>query len=669
MLKTLQLLLCAILFSAPLLAQDKKFKGKYGKITDEEIAMKSYPNDPSAAAVILFDRAEFSNRYNQQQGFIFEFERHVRVKIFNKEAYSLADVALYFLKDEKITDLKASSYNMENGVLVETKLDKDNVFEEKLTRTRRTKKLTIPAVREGTIFEYKYTRTNMVSVLPNWVFQSNKYPKLWSEYKASVPTFIEFDKLSQGEVPFLVAEEEDRNNTGSGLTYVTREMHYIQENIPALKPEPYMSAPSDYLSQINFDIRAWHRAQLEPNGGAYGYRLVNGPVIDVTGTWENVGHELVEDTYGDFISSSNYTAAETTARISGKNTTAEKVAALYEYVGRNYQVLDYDVIWLTESLEKITKNHKGTPTELNLLLINMLQHANIKAFPVAISTVDNGHIVPFRVSYDAFDRILTAVENDDKSLTLIDASAWPHPLGFLPEQDLNNEGLLMRSKDDISWTPLQNKALVRSAVQADLALDAEGKLAGTMTFSETGYGAVSARTRVKDKGEPGYLREKFPDLFTDGSFENLKIENLENWQEPNVKGTFNFAATGFANVSGNKIYLNPSLGFGLKENPFKNPVRKFNIELGVPRTLVYSFVFAIPKGYKVEEIPKGAKMTFSENGLIFEYFTEATAETVKITIRRSIRQPYISVDNYADLQQFYGNMVSKLEEQVVLTKI
>ena len=62
-------------------------------------------------------------------------------------------------------------------------------------------------------------------------------------------------------------------------------------------------------------------------------------------------------------------------------------------------------------------------------------------------------------------------------------------------------------------------------------------------------------------------------------------------------------------------------------------------------------------------------MTFGENGLLFEYFAEATEESVKVTIRRSIRQPFIAVDFYADLQQFYGNIVSKLDEQVVLTKL
>jgi hypothetical protein len=668
MLKVLQLLLCAILFATPTFAQDKKFKAKYGKISDEELAIKTYKDDSGAPALILFDRAELSNRYNSQQGFIFELERHVRIKIFNKDAYSLADVAIPYYYDEKIIDLKASSYNLENGVLVETKLDKDNVFDEKLMRSYKVKKLTIPAVREGTIIEYKYTRSNMNFGVPDWVFQDLEIPKLWSEYKASVPSFIEYRKTSRGEVPFSLAKEEEQATNAGGFTYQCHEMHFIQENIPALKPEPYVNSIRDYLSQINFDIGTIYRPRLEASGGAYGSRLVNGAPIE-TYTWENLGKELLEDTYDNFLSSTKYTEDETATSIVGKVATADKVTALYEYIGKNYQSKSFDIIGLTETIENITKHRKGTPTELNLLLINMLRRAKVNAFPVAISTLENGYVIPYRVTVEAFDRILTVIENDDKTLTVIDAAAWPHPLGFLPEEDLNNEGLLLRDKENISWIPLQNKGLVRSAVQAELAMNTDGKLTGTVTFSETGYGAVTARTRIKDKDAPTYLREKFPDLFTDGSFTNLTIENLENWQEPNIKGSFGFEATGFSNVSGNKIYLNPSLGFGWKENPFKNPIRKFNIELGVPRTNVYSFVYTIPKGYKVEEAPKGAKMTFGENGLIFEYFTDLTPESIKITIRRSIRQPYILVEHYADLQQFYGNIVSKLEEQVVLTKI
>ncbi len=123
-------------------------------------------------------------------------------------------------------------------------------------------------------------------------------------------------------------------------------------------------------------------------------------------------------------------------------------------------------------------------------------------------------------------------------------------------------------------------------------------------------------------------------------------------------------------VSGNKMYLNPLLGFGLKENPFKNPDRKFDVELGTPRNRIYSMVYKLPPGYKVEEAPKSAKMIFGENkALVFEYYVEAGPESIKITVRDYIKQPYIPVALYPDLQQFYGTIVSKYAEQIVLTKL
>lgn len=658
-----------LLASSMAFSQEKKMKVKFGKFSETELAMQSYPDDPGAPAVVLFDKAEFSHRYSSNQGFIFNFERHVRIKVFKKDALNLADVFVFYFNDERITDLQASSFNMENGVMVETKLSKENAFDEKITRTRRLKKLTIPGVKEGSIIEYKYVRTNMSVDIPNWTFQYVDIPVVWSEYEASVPSFFEFSKLAQGEIPFTIAREEEKTNSVTGMSYSSVEMHFVQENIPALKPEPYMFSVRDYLSQINFDIRAVYRPEAQATGNGYGFRLINGAPMELNKSWEKLGEELLEDVYDTPLKATKYTTDEAANCTAGKATTAEKVAAIYEFTGKNFQVQEIDWLGTTRPMEELIKNKKGTPTEINLLFINLLRRANVAAFPLVLSTREHGKVMPFRVTLDAFDRVITVIENDDKTLTLIDAAAWPHPPGMLPVEDLNEEGLFLRAKDNISWLPLQNKTNSRSAIQMDAAIDAEGKIVGSLSFSESGYGAVAARIKVKTKDAGTYVREKFATLLLEGEASDLKLENIDQWQEPGVKGAFSFSADGLASASGNKIYLNPSLGLGLKENPFKNPERKFNIELGVPKSDVQSISLKIPAGYKVEEIPKGAKMTFGENALIFDYMPEVTADGIRINIRRTIKDPYISVDQYADLQQFYSNIVAKLEEQVVLTKL
>ena len=83
-------------------AQIKEPKIKYGKVSDEEMAMTSYPADPAAPAVILFDKGVVTHRYNESQGFLLEFEKHKRIKILKKEGYDMADLLIYYYKGQKI---------------------------------------------------------------------------------------------------------------------------------------------------------------------------------------------------------------------------------------------------------------------------------------------------------------------------------------------------------------------------------------------------------------------------------------------------------------------------------------------------------------------------------------------------------------------------------------
>ena len=61
-------------------AQKKEFK--FGKITPEEFNAKPFGLDTAAAAVKLFDVGDCYFEYNETNGFIFVFERHVRYKIW-----------------------------------------------------------------------------------------------------------------------------------------------------------------------------------------------------------------------------------------------------------------------------------------------------------------------------------------------------------------------------------------------------------------------------------------------------------------------------------------------------------------------------------------------------------------------------------------------------------
>jgi hypothetical protein len=683
----LSLFLLLFLSVSPLFSQKKELKTKFGKISDAEIAMKSYEPDPAAPGVVLFDKGAVSHRYIDHRGFMQEYKRHVRLKIFKKEAYDLANVIIFYFKRQKISELKASCYNVENGKLVETELEKNNVFDESLTRTRLLRKFSIPAVREGSIIEYTYTITDEFVVgLPDWTFQQEEIPTIWSEFEAEIPTFIEYNKIAQGWYPFTLAVDENVNTsmsltiterTGGSISkssmgsvnieYQVKKLHYIQENVPALKPESFVASTSDYLSCIYFDVHAVYDTDLIPSGTSY--QMVNGSFRERNNTWEKLGEEMLEDSYDDALKSSKYTADIAEQTVAGKTTVIEKTTALYEYVGKNFQVRHLPYPWMSQTFEKLNKDRNGSETDINLLFVNLLRKAKLNAWPVMISTRAHGRIHPIRIDPAEMDRVITAVELEDETLLLVDASAFPNPIGLLDNEDLNEDGLLIKAKGNVKWVPLQNKVPVKTIYLATLDLKPEGMLTGKVVCAQMGYDAVKSHVALsKDKDPMNFVRSTFKEWAADGTFSEIKIENGDAWQEPTVKTEFKMESSAFSSVSGTKIFVSPSLGLGLHENPLKNPTRKFNVDLGTPHDENYNIIINIPPGYTVEEKPKGAKMAFGENALVFEYLVESTPDKIKVIIRNKYKKPYIGADLYPELREYFSTLVAKMEEQIVFTK-
>ncbi|MCU0347401.1 MAG: DUF3857 and transglutaminase domain-containing protein [Saprospiraceae bacterium] len=667
MIRFFSLLLLINFLAVPAFSQKKELKVKFGKLSDKEINMQSYEADPSAMAVVLFDIGELRHRYDDANGFTMYFEVHTRIKIFKKEMLDMADVEIFHDRDEKVTDLKAAAYNFENGKIVESKLEKDNVFLEELTKDDRLTKFSIPGAREGSIIEYTYTVTN--TFMPNgWVFQQVEVPTVWSEFKSSVPSYVQFKKFSQGWEPFTLAEEStDTESLQGNISYEVSKLHFIQENVPGLKSEPYVNSLKDYRSSILFDVQAVYEIDFVPSGNGGG-RLVNTIPKQYNKSWSKIGKNLLEDLYQPHLKVQRFTEDAAKRYAAGKATALEKATAIYEHIGKEYQLEDYEWLRPSVNIEKLTKERKGSPTDLNLLFINMMRIAGAKVYPMLISTTSHGRVLEFNISTDEFNRVIAAVEAEDSTIILVDVAGFPNPIGLLPQNDLNNSGLLLLSEEEVIWFDIKNKMGNKSALIGNFAIADGGEVSGNVVYQTSGYKAASNRKKAVSLGAEKMLAEQFKDWVTDGAITDVKLEKVENWQEANLKTEFNLATNTLANAAGDKIYLSPMVGLGQHENPFKNPDRKFDVNLGAIKEESFNLTFKLPAGYKVEEMPKNAKMSFGEQALLFDYMIEANAEQLKVNVRMRQKTDNIPATEYADLQQFYSAMATKLEEQIVLTK-
>lgn len=105
---------------------------KFGKIEVSDLTMSKYDKDTTAGALILFNNGFSKFILNNQRQFQFVYDIHCRIKIFKNSALNIADVSIKLYESgsrkEKLSDLKAVTYNLVDGKIIKTKLDNDKIY-------------------------------------------------------------------------------------------------------------------------------------------------------------------------------------------------------------------------------------------------------------------------------------------------------------------------------------------------------------------------------------------------------------------------------------------------------------------------------------------------------------------------------------------------------------
>lgn len=260
---------CVLAFQG--FSQEESPYVKFGKITVAELERKIYPIDSNANAIVLSDIGNAAVEGNSKGWFSIVFQRHKVVHILNKNGYDEANVEIPLYIDgseeERVDNIHAVTYNLENGKIKETKLDKGSVFKEKVDKNRILRKFTLPNVKEGCIIEYEYRITSdFIWNLDPWLFQGAS-PRLWSEFNFTVPEFFSYNFLSRGFHAMDINERKDRNahfsiqdSRGAGATENysfsagVSDYRWVMKDVPALKEESFTSSLKNHISRMEFQL-------------------------------------------------------------------------------------------------------------------------------------------------------------------------------------------------------------------------------------------------------------------------------------------------------------------------------------------------------------------------------------------------------------------------------
>jgi transglutaminase-like putative cysteine protease len=663
----------ALLISFSSLLQAQKPPIKFGDIPMDQLEMTRYEKDSSAAAVVLTDYGQSTMDYSESDGFVLQFERLTRIKILTKDGLDYANfsIPLYHTgsSNEKLSGLKAVTYNLENGKIVEVKLKNEAVFKEKQDANVDIMKITLPNVKSGSIVEITYkVRSDFLFNFQDWEFQS-AIPIVWSEYRAQIPEYFNYEKYMQGYVPLTVNENTTEPNsitihskersegrttqttfTEDKIDFQESRFRWAAKDVPAFKPEPFITTARDYISKMNFELSFT--------------RFPNQPMKNYMGSWEDINKTYAEsDDFGSEVTGNGFLKKIVEEITAGRTSPEDKIGAICNYIKQTVAWDGTNRKYIGTSLKNVLDEKKGNSAAINLLLASMLEKADLKVSPVLLSTRDHGFVREATPASSQFNYVICLVRLGDK-LILLDATDKLLPTGTLPEKCLNGNGLVV-SKDGFEWVKLQSSGKSRRIVNADLILENEGELKGKLLIERTGYYAHGSRKNYFSKGEADYQK----DFLGSRSWELSKSEYQNaNEIQQSFKEAHELTISDHITSTGEMIYLSPFVMDQEEENPFKLEERQYPVDFGSPFDRMYVIKITIPDNYNVEELPKSKAIALPNSAAKYFYNVSQVGNIINITSNLAVNRSLFVQDEYANLREFYNQIVAKQAEQIVLKK-
>ena len=640
----LMLLACGQIFS-------QKAPMKWGKVPGEDLAMTKYPSEPEAGAVVLCDYGDI-HFFSDMSGVGYQFFRHKRVKILKRSGFDEADVVIAYQEAQDFSNFKAQVFAPDGS---KVSVNKKEVFDEKVNSVWRRKRFTFPNVQEGSVIEYSYSiKSNNLFSLREWYFQ-DYIPVRWSELRSEMLSYFEYSTVMRGELSPVVSEQSTGMKIlGGDHNVPTTVSRWVIKEAPPMKHEPYNDCPDYYRSQMQFQL-------LHINIPGEFTENIDWEQI-VKGQQESIyfGRQYLKKVSRERL------VRLAAADMEAATTPLEKAKAAYDFVNKNMKWNSHHWFRAYDGVDNLIKVGEGNSGELNLMVLALLRDEGIEAFPVMTSTRSNGKVNPFYPLLYQFDHTLVKAEIDGNTYW-IDAGDPMRPFGLPAVESLNDRGLLIGDKNgDFSWVDIVPEKAA-DVIYTIAEVNEDGTIEAAVKISHTAYRALSERKACKDgagkKHWQGRLSQKHPDAIVS----EMSIENEKDFGQK-LKGELKVSLPDAAMVSGDLMYLSPTLWARFSESPFKSENRELPIDFPYPFSEQIITNLTLPEGYLVDGLPENIRIVLPDGGGSFNYRASESGGKLQVTSKLELKKTFFLPTDYGALRNFFSMVEEKMGEQVVLKK-
>jgi hypothetical protein len=658
-----------------LYAQDKS-KAQFGKVSPADFVLPASPLiDSNTHGIVLLDLGDIHFVGNEHGWFSYVFKVQQRIKIIDKEAFHKGTVRFYLHnqddREEKLTDFDATTYNLENGRIVETKLAKNDLFKERQSKYWTEVKFTMPAVKAGSIIEYTYTKTSpFYRDLPGWNFQSVDEPRLWSELNVEIPQTLSYavikqgihafdiDKAATGSQTYKVVQKVDNLALGAGaderslfVSTATIKHRWVMKDMPAFHVENYISAPGNYIDKLQFQLAGTYNGEEKE---------------EVKRTWKGATDEWLGNSFyfGPMNEDNDWLddlVNQATAKAGGQLAQAQ---AIFYYISGHFSCTNYDDPFVRVNMREVVQKHSGSVGGINMLMLAMLRKEHIPSDPILLSTTDHGfnftkYPIEDRMNYTIVRALI------DGKVYFLDATHSRLAFGRLADNCYNGPARIISNEDSgfVNFNPdsLKENSTTMVIISNSDKGGLEGSYQKTMGLQES----YETREEISRIGEKKYFDFWQTQAGEDFLLSNMGVDSLKLLEDP-VAIHFDFAIK--QGDDNSMIYFTPMLADTYKNNPFRAAERKYPVEMPYCIHSMYLLNMDIPAGYKVEELPKSVKVALNGDEGAFEYLISSDGKSIQLRAQVQLNRAIFPPEDYSSLRDFFGYIVKKESEQIVLKK-
>ncbi|MEO0900122.1 MAG: DUF3857 domain-containing protein, partial [Bacteroidota bacterium] len=611
-------------------------KVKVGKMDHKWLNMNKFEPDTSAEAVVLMDIGKTEMQFTANNSYT-NITIHRRIKILKESALDRASISLTYRTTGKISKIEAFTYNLlDNGEVEVSKLDKGEIFEEKVTKRVKNKKFTLPKVKVGSIIEYKYIQTIDGARQMDWAFQES-IPVLVSQYTFSHPNAFVYTTLRRGDVERMETSVRGYNrrimiSSGNSVNLDFAAETFTLKNIPSLRDEPFTTSMDDFRAGLRF-IKT---AEVFPGQ----------PSRSTMPTWNKIAEILSKDEdFGPYLEKrGEYKkfAESHDGLTAGKS--QELAMKIYGTVQKEFEWNGKFGFFASTSIKQFLEEKRGNSGQINLFLTGLFKHLGFEAYPAILSTRGNGQVFTAFPLFNQFDHTICVVKVGEEYLTL-DASDKFCRFAMMPTSCLNEKAFLLMGVNP-QWINIKPQFPQKQVTKVTMEISPEAVLTGEVTSSYQDANGVSVRHMFDEteEKEEDFAKEMLFEEGDDVTIDDFSIKH-ENQEEPFVIKT-DIETYSFADQIGDFIYLKPMLGQGMDENPLKLKERKFPVDFARNVQWVNMHNFRIPSGYAVESVPKPINMVLPDKSAVFQFQAMANGPFIQIQSRIIISKVKFEPEEY-----------------------